>query len=219
MYKIIFIDECQDDIDDFLDYVEGQEKFTVISKFPTKNIDDLVDDIFSQHIDAVVTDFLLNEIKENISYNVPYTGVDLVDKIRARKKDFPCFVITSFDDDAVKESYDVNLVYVKDILHGLEEKSEVKSNFIDRIFTQIEHYKARIKDAGKELEKLIEKSRKQSLNAKEEDRLTELDDFLEKAIDKPSNIPARLKKQSTLNDLHKLIENTDELLRQLDKNG
>lgn len=222
MYKIIFIDESHDDIDNFADYVESNKNLQIeidlINIFPLETIDALTEKIFSINADAIIVDFMLNEYKEDIKYNVPYNGVDLVKNILSIKEGFPCFVITAFDDDAIKVSDDVNLVYIKDILHGAEEKTGAKTTFLERVINQIEHYKTKIINAGKEFNELLKKSERSKLNAVEEEKLVTLDDFLEKVSGKSTKIPRQLKKQSTLDDLHKLIETSDKLLKKLDEN-
>jgi hypothetical protein len=218
MYKIIFIDEYQDDIDDFLDYIDEKDtnnKFEIISLLPLNNIEDMVNKIIDLDSDAIVTDFMLNEYKDSIKYNVPYTGINLVNKIKNIKNSFPCFVMTSYDEDAIKTSYDVNIVYIKGILHGEEQKTSAGSNFLERIENQIKHYKNRIKIAEQELQALIEKSNEKTLDSKEEERVIELDNFLEKTIHKDYAIPSQLKTYQGLDDLHKLISNTDKLIEQL----
>ena len=81
MLKIIFVDEQESDIDDFKDYVEAtnsNEKFEVIGELPLEDLDEMVQVIFKHNPDAIIADFMLNEYKYNIKYNVPYDGVQLV---------------------------------------------------------------------------------------------------------------------------------------------
>jgi hypothetical protein len=215
MYRILFIDEHQDDIDDFLDYVDklnDSDKFKIETEFPLQDLEKMIDRIFSLKIDGIVVDYLLNEYKTEVKYNVPYNGVRLVERILEYRENFPCFILTSFDNDAIKESYDVNKVYIKGILHGEEEKTSAKTTFLERVEKQILHYQSKISDAEEELKQLVKKSKKEKLNSKEEMRLNYLDSFLERAVSKPSEIPSQLKESKNLDELHKLIENTDKLL-------
>ena len=156
--------------------------------------------------DAVIADFQLSEYMSKITYN----GVNLVEKILQKKYKFPCFVLTSHDDQAVAQSSDVNLVYIKGLM---TKEDNVKITFLERVKNQIEHYKSIIKNSQKEFNEILKKGNKNPLTVVEEERLEELDDFLEKALEQESKIPLKLKKKSTLNDLHKLIKNTDELLK------
>lgn len=220
MYHVVFIDESQEDMDGFVDYIDGTNfaDLLVIKTIPPlSKVENLVEQIFEMGVDAIVVDYNLNEFKELFDYNVPYTGVNLVEEVLSRREAFPCFVITHFDDDAIKSSHDVNVVYQKDILHGAEKKGEQKATFADRIMQQIEHYKVRIKKAESEFNNLVHQGRERKLNADEESRLYELDGFLERAAHKHATIPESLKDTSMKADLHKLIMNTDKLLEDLDE--
>jgi len=224
MYKIIYVDEYKEDIDDFLDYFEEKDtnnKFEIEYLFPESTLEEMYDKIFEKNPDAVISDYMLNEYKSDIEYNVPYTGVDLTEKILDIKKKYPCFVLTSYDDQAIKTSQDVNMIYIKDILHGSEEKTNAKANFLDTVENQIIHYKKRIENAENELLELIKKSNQKDLNAQEESRLLELDTFIEKSTNQPSSLPEHLKSTKNLNELHKMIDSTDILLAELKelKNG
>ena len=218
MYKIVFIDESEEDGDDFLDYIDSCNNADLISAKvlpPSPEIDELVETIFDMNVDAVIVDFELNEMRVLIDYNVPYNGVEVVEAVLNQRDGFPCFVMTSFDDDAIKASNDVNVIYQKDILHGKVLKGEQKASFMDRVIHQIEHYRARIKNAEKEFNNLITKSREGQLNAMEESTLKDLDGFLERSAYKHAAIPDSIKEKSMKADIHKLIENTDKLLEAL----
>ena len=219
MYNIVFIDEAQEDVDNFLDYIEGfniSERLSVKTLPPLPIVEDLVEQIFEHRFDAVIVDFRLNELRDLIDYNVPYNGVELVEEILDHREGFPCFVITHFDDDAIKSSHDVNVVYQKDILYGSEKKTEQKASFVDRIIQQIGHYKSRLTGAEERFNELITQSRANQLNADEENELKELDSFLERASFKHGVIPDSLKDASIKENIHKLIANTDKLLEKLD---
>ena len=219
MYNVIFIDESEEDTEEFLDYVDSfnvGDVLTIKSLLPAPTIDELIDKIFDLKADAIVVDFKLNELKEQIKFNVPYTGVDLVEAVLEQRESFPTFVMTSFDDDAIKLSHDVNVIYQKDILHGGELKGEEKASFIDRVIQQITHYRVRISDAETEFNYLIHKAKDEQLTAKEEEQLKALDKFLESSSQKHMTIPDSLKEQSFKNNIQDLINSTDKLLEALD---
>ena len=218
MYKIIYIDEYKDDIDDFLDYFDEKDtnnKFEIQYLLPERTLDEMYGRIFDENPDAIISDFKLNDMKTEITYNVPYTGITLTEKILENKEKFPCFVMTSYDDEAIRESQDVNIVYIKDILHGSEDKVDSEANFLDKVENQIIHYKRRIENSENKLLELIDKSNKELLNAKEEARLVELDTFIEKATNQKSSLPEHLKGTKNLDELHRMIDSTDKLLAEL----
>ena len=120
--------------------------------------------------------------------------------------------MTSHDDEAVATSNDVNLVYIKALMN---KEDNVNITFLERVEKQIENYRSNLEGAQKEFDLLLEKSNGVELTAYEEEKLEELDAFLEKAMNQSSKIPTHLKSKSTLEDLHKLIENTDDLLSKI----
>lgn len=222
MFRILFIDEEQDDIDSFKDYIEEKDidgDFEVISTFPLGDLDEMLDEIWSHHVDAVITDFMLNEIKENIDYNVPYNGVELVRHIVSKREDFPCFVMTAFDDDAVGQSEDVNIVYIKGILHGTEKETKAKATFLDRVKNQILHYRTKLENAESRLLELIQKSEKQDLDASEEEEMIYLDGLIEKSLDKESVIPKIIKEKKESDSLSDLLAKVDSLTKRLGGDG
>jgi len=218
MYKIVFIDEQQDDIDAFKDYVDEtntKSKFEVLAEYPREELDQIIDVIFSLNPDAVVVDYMLNEYKETIKYNVPYNGVDLVEELRSIREGFPCFVMTAFDDDAIKEIADVNMVYIKGILHGSEKELNAKANFLERVESQIDHYKKQLADAETRLLELIELRKKGEATIEQEQEMIELDQYLERSIDKKSSIPEEFKSLSNTKRLEDILNKVDELLQKV----
>lgn len=214
MYKIAFIDELDADTRTFQRYVHKNnanlsEKFEVVPLEPTSGIDDLIEILMGLDLDAIITDFKLNEYKPDVTYS----GVQLVEKFLEYRKRFPCFVLTSFDDDAVKESEDVNIIYIKSIMRGNEEKARI--TFLERVEEQIKHYRAKLRKDEEEFESLINKAETAELDGKEEERLLELDSILESSLSKKHKVPDRIKDKDYINSLRKLIENTDDLLNQL----
>lgn len=220
MYKVLFIDEEQESIDAFLDFVEESKnasQIEVIEQFPLDDIEKMIEHIISVNPDGIITDFRLNEIKTDVNYNVPYNGTDLVQEFRKVRDQFPCFVLTSYDDYAVNESEDVNLVYVKNILHSNDEESKARATFLDRVIKQIEHYKSRLSDAEEELKRLIEKRQRGEANHPDEQRIIELDRILEKALDNRATIPDSFKEISNLDRLNTLITKVDELTKKVEQ--
>jgi DNA-binding NarL/FixJ family response regulator len=218
MYKIVFIDEQQDDIEAFKDYVDEtntKNKFEVLAEYPREELGEMIDVIFSLKPDAVVVDYMLNEYKEAIKYNVPYNGVDLVEELLSIREGFPCFVMTAFDDDAIKEIADVNKVYIKGILHGSEKELNAKANFLERVESQINHYKTQLADAESKLMELIELRKKGEATIEQEQEMIELDQYLERSIDKKSSIPQEFKSLSNTKKLEDLLNKVDELLQKV----
>ncbi|SDD30054.1 response regulator [Williamwhitmania taraxaci] len=221
MYKILFIDEEKETLDDFEEFVEkfpSRVELVPLTALPLASKEEMIEYIIKLAPDALVVDFRLNEMKNDIKYNIPYNGVDLVEEYQSIRNHFPCFVLTALDDEAVNQSEDVNIVYIKNILYKKEDEN-AKAKFLDRVLGQIEHYKSRIEDAKKELDELVNLRKTGNADIDIENRIIELDDFLEKSIDAKNSIPSEYKSLSNSNRLDSILNKVDELLRKIDKDA
>lgn len=218
-YRILLIDEEKDTFDDFKDYLDissTKDNIEVIEMLPLEELSEMIEVIFKINPDAIITDFRLNEMKTDIDYNVPYDGVELVEEFLKYRQSFPCFVLTAFDDLAVSASEDVNKVYIKNILHNNKEESKAKAKFLDRVINQIEHYQTKIKNSESELLELIKLRESGKATISDENRIIELDSFLENVIDRKSSIPPEYKKLSNDDRLSELLKKVDTLLKKVD---
>ncbi len=218
-YRILLIDEEKDTFDDFKNYIDissTKDSIEVITMFPLENLSEMVEEIFKINPNAIISDYRLNEMKTDIDYNVPYNGVELVEEFLKYRQSFPCFILTAFDDYAVGESEDVNKVYIKNILHNNKEESKAKAKFPDRIINQIEHYQTKIKNKESELLELIKLRESGKASITDENRIIELDSFLENVVDRKNSIPIEYKKLSNDDRLSELLKKVDTLLRKVD---
>lgn len=214
-YKILFIDEESTQHDRFLDYFEQVcPEIVPECEYPLSTVPEMLQRIEELCADAVVADFRLNEMRTDIHYNVNYNGIELINAIREQRDGFPCFVITSHDDEAVNGSDDVNLVYIKDILRPAADKAKV--TFAERITRQVDKYRSRIGNARQELSVLIDRRNSGNANVHDEERIIELDSFLEKSLDSYDSIPEQLKELSNLERLNTLIGKVDDLLKKFE---
>lgn len=214
-YKILFIDEEETEQDKFYNYFEHVcPEVNPECLFPKADVNEMLGVIFEKQADAVVTDFRLNEFKTNVKYNVNYNGVELIKELHKRREDFPSFVITSHDDEAVNDTDDVNVVYIKDILSP--EKDKAKVPFAQRIVRQIDKYRASIDSAKKELNLLIDLRNKGEAGVYDENRIIVLDSFLERTFGAYDAVPSEMKKLSNLDKLNELIGKADEILNKLE---
>lgn len=219
MYIILFIDEEKVVFEDFLDYVDENDtdnKFNVITEYPINNLDEMIEKIISINPDAIITDFNLNEIKTDISYIVPYDGVVLMEAYLNIRENFPFFVMTSFDDDAILISKDVNKIYIKEILHDPLLEKQAKANFLERVEKQIQHYQAEIRRSEERLKTLLDLRKERKTTLKDEEEIISLDTFLEKSIDSKEAIPKEFKKSRNQAYLHELLEKADLLINKFE---
>lgn len=218
-YNILLIDEEKETFNYFKDYLDissTRYSINVIEMYPLENLLEMIDSIFKINPDAIITDYKLNDMKTDIAYNVPYDGVELVEEFLKIRQGFPCFVLTAFDNQAVSESEDVNKVYIKNILHNSKEESKAEAKFLDRVIYQIEHYQTKIKNAEEELLKLLNLRESSKASISDENRIIELDSFLENVIDRKCSIPPEYKKLSNEDKLNELLKKVDALLNKVD---
>lgn len=215
-YKIIYIDEQEEDGDSFKDFVEkkdSMEEFIVEYLPPAQSINEMLEQIKEHSPDALVSDYKLNEHIHALGYNVPYNGTELVTNFLQIRKNFPCFVITSFASDAANSSDDVNIVYVKKVLNETETSD---LNFLERIKIQIDHYRTKIDKAENELQELLNiKNNNVELTADQEQKIIDLDSILESSIDGRQTLPSDLKSLSNTKKLSELITSVDKLLMEI----
>jgi hypothetical protein len=216
MYKIVYVDEQQEEIDHFKYYIKTtphKDSFEVKDMLPASELATMLESILEENPDAIVTDFMLNEFKTYIDYNVPYTGAELVKEFLKIREGFPCFVLTAFEESAILDSEDVNIVYIKDLIH--EEPKSSKVPFLERIITQIDHYQSRIRLAEVELLRLMQLRRVGNATLREEEAIINLDRFLEASVNNKGTIPQDLKSTSNAERLEALLAKVDELLKKV----
>lgn len=202
-YKIAYIDESEADIRRFQRF--SFNYFEVIPFIPKASIEETCNDILESHVDAIVSDF---EFSEQLS-TVHYDGTNLVSLFLKKRENFPVFILTSFEDDAISKGEDVNIIY---------EKKEMDEGemFLERVKAQIEKYKHKLEADENRLLELIAESKKRKLDAAEMEELAELDSEIEKALDKESRIPNILRDDKESSDLSELLKKVDELAKKLD---
>lgn len=212
MFRIAILDEVTADIQRFQRYVYKADKdkhFTVIPLMPKPSLEETLEEIFSSNIDAIISDYRLNEFKSNITYD----GVTVVNSILDRKAGFPCFVLTSFDDDAVKDSDDGNIVYIKGIMNG---ESNAKITFLQRIERQIEKYRFKISDTKKQLENFIKIRKTRLLTPKEENTYIELCHFLGEINVGEETLPRAYFSNDTNKRLDEILLKANKILKKLE---
>src|SRR5260221_3891736 len=182
-HKIAYIDESRDEVTKFQRRV--YEAFDVLDFLPKGDFDGFIDELLDSGAEAFVSDFHLNEYRQDVKDAIGYTGGDLIETLLHIRDKFPCFVLTSYDNDAVQRMTDVNYVYSKEIL-TVDKQGEI---FIYIIRAQIEHYNISIDDATTRFLNLQEKSVESDLTEEEENALLALDTFLENSLNLHNAIP------------------------------
>ncbi len=204
-YRIAYIDESDSDIRRFQRF--SYNFFEVVPFIPKESIEETCNDILESHVDALISDF---EFSEQLS-NVHYDGTDLVSLFLKKRENFPVFILTSYEDDAISKGEDVNIIYEK-------KEMDEGQKFLDRIKAQIEKYKHKLEEDENRLLFLITESKKRSLDAIEIDELKLLDSKIEKALDKEGHIPNILRDDKEAHDLSELLKKVDLLTKKLEDN-
>jgi hypothetical protein len=227
-FKIAYIDESDADIRRFQRF--SFNYFNVIPIIPKDSIEETCNEILESHVDAVVSDF---EFSEQLS-TVHYDGTDLVSLLLKKRENFPVFILTSYEDDAISKGEDVNIIYekkemvkktisqepltilTKKVDESKKQEKDSRENFLERVKAQIEKYKYKLEAEENRLLELIEESKKRQLNAMEIEELSELDSKIEKALDKESRIPNILRNDKEASELSELLKKIDELAKKID---
>ncbi len=186
---------------------------------PSIEIDETISEIISYRVDALVADF---DLKEQ-SPNVRYYGTELVERYLSIRKEFPIFIFTSHEDDALQKGEDVNIIYEKgeQYIEGDDENSPPIKNkkLLDRIKLQIEKHQLKVLSSENRLKELVYKSHHHTLTLFEENELIHLDSFLEQTIDRQSVMPESLKTTSASSKLIELIKKVDSLTTKINENN
>lgn len=215
-YKVAYIDEAAEDMREFQRFAE--DFFEIIPITPVGELDDLHTMILENHVDAVVVDH--NLIEYDTTHKINYEGNDVVNKIVETQNDFPVFVLTSYDEEAIDKNEDAKIVFEKKIMFASPEQPEAFEagiKFKKLINIQIEKYRQRIADWESKLLSLIEKSKKEKLDADEEAEVIRLDSLIEKALDKRMTVPDTIKKGIEEDKLGNLLKKVDELTKKLEE--
>ena len=182
-YVIAYIDEIKDERDNFFndafDY-DPDLKVILIDPGNFPNLKELIGRLNQISVDAIISDFKLTE-----NANINYSGEQIVNHMSEYRNKFPCFIMTSYEENAIMESSDVNMVYSKG--DGISEK------FFNRVISQIKHYQTQINSWENELLELL-KIPINERTAKDNELIIELDHYLEKSLYGKSTVPKEVKK-------------------------
>jgi hypothetical protein len=206
--NIAYVDESEDERANFENDAYFSELFGQVHVLaPEPNINDLIEKLLSLHIDALISDFNLSEAAP-----LNYDGEKLVATFLQVRSDFPCFIRTSYDDEALASSDDVNRVYSKN-----KKSDEGAGRYLfKRILAQIDRYRNRVEDWQVELEKLLAID-VSARTAADIERIVDLDTNIEGAFGRDAaiakSIKMRLFEPNTLLDSEKqLLEETERLI-------
>lgn len=219
MAIMVYVDEQEGQARQVLRSAVASAEFTmdeVAKVMPAPCIEDTIQMILELECKVLITDYRLSEHKADVEYS----GTDLVLEFQRRFDRFPCFVTTSFPDEAVNEPIDTNIIYPKsDFLSG-DEATEGRHvpdlPFFHRVKKKMAEYETFVSATELEWKELLEKNEEQDgLNAADTERLLKLDDILEALQGKHVAVESHVKKKA-LQSFGRLIEKSELLISKIE---
>lgn len=200
--SIAYVDEQPDERDNFFGDAYDSDLFENIYPIaPDPDINVTLAELMELKIEALVTDFNLSDAGP-----LGYSGEDLVAQFLSIRKEFPCFIRTSWEEDALRTSADVNRVYSK----NPRDDERAGRTLFHRIALQIDRYERQIAAWRSELDALMAIAPAER-NAADIARILELDGKLESSIGDDVGLPEDTKK-SLFDVRDSLLEETERLV-------
>lgn len=212
-YKIAYIDEDKGWINTFYQTFKNDFDILRIEVNPESSIESILALLLSSELNAIVTDYLLEENAE-----VPFNGNKIVEEIKKIKPHFPIVMLTSFPTQAIGHTDDVHIIYNKNILsvENDREKEELEV-FKTKIQSNISNYYKKIEDTNSKIELLVEKRNSQGLDISEEEELTKLYILFDELNPEGKDLPANLIHRDSISKLNEFVNETKEILEELKK--
>lgn len=213
MAELVYIDEQRAQAGQVLRSAVASGEFTrdqVWAIAPEGTLEDTIQQIVELHCKVLITDYRLSDHKPDVEFN----GADLVRAFRDRFIDFPCFVTTSFPDQAIDETLDTNMVFPKSDFLDREEAQNSELPFFKRVRKKIAEHERQVAEAQAELEHLSSQALERDLDAGETQRFLDLDSYLEGVLGAQFAIERHVKVRA-LEPFDRLIGQTEELIEKI----
>lgn len=209
-YKIAYIDEDDGWLNTFRQTFKNDFEVINIKINSETTEESLFQEILSQNVDAIISDFLLDETED-----VDFNGDKVVELIAKYNPYFPIMILTSYEPKAVSQMDNVNIINGKDILDG--ENQERLDIFKAKIKANIENYYSKIQNTKDRIEFLVKKNNDDSIEPNEEEELTKLFILMDEIDPESKIIPANLIKPEAITKLNEFVNQTKEILNELKK--
>lgn len=212
-YKIAYIDEDKGWINTFYHTFKNDFEIFRMEVNQESSVESILLDIQINNLDAVVTDYLLEENAE-----VPFNGNKIVEALKNKRPHFPIIMLTSFPTQAIGHTDDVHIIYTKDILTIENDKDQEELDvFKNKILANISNYYKKINETNLKIEQLIEKRNSSSLDIKEEEELSKLYILFDELNPDGKDLPANLINRDSITKLNEFVNETKEILEELKK--
>lgn len=170
------------------------------------DIEEIITEVIEKNINALLIDYQLSSYESHVDYS----GVDLADKTDNRFLGFPIFVLTSFEAELYKhEVFDSYKVF--DFARYMDDDRE-RVELNKKIIEQFLKRNREIEIKKNELNELLKQTDR---SPEMDDRIVDLDDFLERSLDGESALSKAQKKRlmdnrfdEVLALLHKVLEDS-----------
>jgi len=211
MKRLLYIDESEGDIIPFVMKMDGSDIFKteyirVTDEMTLEELLELIDDF---HFDCLVIDYFLKQ-----EARVSFQGDEVVAAYQNRHPRFPVLMLSNKDDGAIEDAQNIDVT----IIRSKKEYTESPEIFISRLIKMIESYEDSQAKASRELVILKQKEAEGTLDAFEEEKLIELDSFLDESLDSSNRIPNAIRASSSTARLDDLIKKADIIIQKLNSN-
>lgn len=107
-YTLAYIDEHDGWISTFYHTFKDDFDIKKIKVNADSSVDEIITNLFQDKLDAIVTDYLLDE-EGDVSFN----GNKIVDEIKKTKPHFPIIMLTAYEPEAISQMDEVHIIYEK----------------------------------------------------------------------------------------------------------
>jgi len=213
-FRVAYIDEDRGWINTFYHTFKNDFDIERIEINSESSIESIVKLLLSKNLDAIVTDYLLEENAE-----VPFNGNKIVEEIKRIKPHFPIVMLTSYPTQAISHTDDVHIIYSKDVLTVEDDKDKEELEvFKVKIQSNISNYYKKIEDTNTRIEQLVEKrNSKEGLTIPEEEELTKLYILFDELNPEGKDLPANFIHRDSISRLNEFVNETKQILEELKK--
>ena len=168
-----------------------------------RNIEYLWSEIKDFNADAILIDYRLNE-----SGDVAYTGDEVIKEIHKHNKHLPMFIITSYEDNALIECKEAQIIRGKELLADANKVIKLKNIIV----ASVNKYEARKSSAENVLISLQAKAQRgESLSNDDETNKFDAELYLSE-LDLDSNVRANLITSKSNRDIEDILNMAKELI-------
>lgn len=210
-FTIAIMDEEIKERNFFTNFFE--DDFNVVGIPFVSSVDELIEKIKSEHIDAIAIDYKLKDHRSKFVENGDYFFKQLI----SRLQDFPSFVLTQDAEKAKRESKLIKPRFIidKKILHSQSNK-DIKQ-FKDEVKHEIKTYKSLFANKLKRLKELQKIRKTKEFNEEFENEFLNLNNEVAQSLTGYETLPLKYFSQETNKKLDEIISKTDELIKKISK--